>query len=295
MIMQNVCVDMKAKIYLHIGIGKTGTTSIQDYLFSNRFKLKENGVLYPVVGLRGTGHHDLAKLDNKWIGEKEQFLYRNLIKEIDSSGCHKIIISSENFVFLKENYVKEIAWFFKNYDVKLIFYVRNQVPLIQSTFLEWQKVDKNYLETIEKFFVVHHDGFDFLQRVKFYIVAFGKENIITRVFDKRNIGKDVKADFLRLIGVGVDISNGNENSNTSLLTEFSKIVSLIDNVGIDSGVRRLIINELLSISNKFRPLSTSCLIDTKLRNRIIECYKKSNNSFADIFLDDCQKRMLLEV
>ena len=293
--MQNVCVDMKAKIYLHIGIGKTGTTSIQDYLFSNRFELKEKGILYPEVGLRGTGRHDLAKLDNKRIGEKEQSLYRKLIEEIDSSGCHKIIISSENFAFLKEDYVKEVAWFFKSYDVKLIFYVRNQVPLIQSTFLEWQKVNKNYLETIEKFFTVHHDGFDFLQRVKFYIEAFDKENIITRVFDKRNIGKDVRADFSRLIGIGVDISKANEDSNTSLLTEFSKIVSLIDKAGIDSSGRRLIINGLLAISNKFRPLSTSCLIDTKLKNRIIKRYKKSNNFFADKFLDDYQKRMLLEV
>lgn len=37
------------RIILHIGTGKTGTSSIQESLFRAREKLLENGILYPDI------------------------------------------------------------------------------------------------------------------------------------------------------------------------------------------------------------------------------------------------------
>lgn len=34
--------------YVHIGLPKTGTTSIQEFLFANHAQLKQQGYLYPV-------------------------------------------------------------------------------------------------------------------------------------------------------------------------------------------------------------------------------------------------------
>ena len=36
-------------LYIHIGTPKTGTTSIQNFCGLNREKLKEQGVLYPIM------------------------------------------------------------------------------------------------------------------------------------------------------------------------------------------------------------------------------------------------------
>ena len=39
--------NKKKTIYLHIGVSKTGTTSIQRFLYKNRELLKDKGILYP--------------------------------------------------------------------------------------------------------------------------------------------------------------------------------------------------------------------------------------------------------
>ena len=48
-------------LYLHIGLPKTGTTSIQNYLFENREALMQRGVCYPKP-LASVGHHAEALL-----------------------------------------------------------------------------------------------------------------------------------------------------------------------------------------------------------------------------------------
>ncbi|HEX5860251.1 MAG TPA: hypothetical protein VFY58_00315, partial [Nocardioides sp.] len=39
--------DQRRAVVLHIGMGKTGTTSIQGWLHRNRERLAERGILYP--------------------------------------------------------------------------------------------------------------------------------------------------------------------------------------------------------------------------------------------------------
>jgi hypothetical protein len=38
---------MKKQIYIHIGIGKTGTSSIRKLLQINKFELSKYGIFYP--------------------------------------------------------------------------------------------------------------------------------------------------------------------------------------------------------------------------------------------------------
>ncbi|WP_322867755.1 hypothetical protein U5922_017000 [Aquicoccus sp. G2-2] len=47
-----------ARLILHIGLHKTGTTTIQDMFHANRRLLAEHGLIYPKLG-RHTGHHGL--------------------------------------------------------------------------------------------------------------------------------------------------------------------------------------------------------------------------------------------
>ncbi len=62
-------------VYLHIGIPKTGTTSIQSFLFNNRDQLLEAGILYPLTRrseqcLTGAyGHHKLSDSIMRQINE----------------------------------------------------------------------------------------------------------------------------------------------------------------------------------------------------------------------------------
>ena len=42
-------------VYLHIGMPKTGSTSLQKFLFANRIQLLEEGYLYPITDTKKIG------------------------------------------------------------------------------------------------------------------------------------------------------------------------------------------------------------------------------------------------
>jgi hypothetical protein len=124
---------MKRKIFLHIGFGKTGTTSIQKTLLENRYALLNKGVLYPSTGIVDGAHRGLFPLNHN---ELDVGIFSELISEIEKSESEKVVLSSENMSFLNESYVEKISGCFENFDVRVIFYVRNQVSLIESSFLQ---------------------------------------------------------------------------------------------------------------------------------------------------------------
>ncbi len=103
---------MKRKCLLHIGLEKTGTSSIQHALTHTRDALLRQGVLYPAsLGLYGNVHMtiyaqdddkpSLAKsakglADSAAVQQFRSLLKRNFSYELQKSGCDTVIISDEN-------------------------------------------------------------------------------------------------------------------------------------------------------------------------------------------------------
>jgi capsular polysaccharide export protein len=85
---------MKPSLILHIGTTKTGSTSLQNFLFSNRARLLEKGILFPEAGFRvleddkipTSGHSDLFYRQN---------LLKDLAKEIEDNSSMAVLISTE--------------------------------------------------------------------------------------------------------------------------------------------------------------------------------------------------------
>ncbi|MGV6852729.1 MAG: hypothetical protein ACWA5R_11220, partial [bacterium] len=50
------------KVILHIGTPKTGTSSIQRWLYQHSETLLELGILYPRTGRQGVAHHLIARV-----------------------------------------------------------------------------------------------------------------------------------------------------------------------------------------------------------------------------------------
>ncbi len=153
---------MKKTIYIHVGFGKTGTSAIQKVFFQNREQLKSIGCLYPITGEIFTAHYNLSVLGEEEMDTKTINLYEKLLVEIKNSNCNIIVLSSEQFIFLKELYVKQISEFLKDFDVKIIFYIREQIKLIESTYLQWLKAgSKPFYKNIYEFYSQHKDSFNF--------------------------------------------------------------------------------------------------------------------------------------
>jgi hypothetical protein len=135
---------VERKLYLHIGLHKTGTTTIQKGLWENRKVLDEHGFYIPEKGRPYTdqaGHHNIAAefgldaLYNSVHGGIDE-----VIKEISESKQENCILSSENFssVFMEEanairffNYIRP---FFK--EVTTIIYLRNPAKAVESLYAQ---------------------------------------------------------------------------------------------------------------------------------------------------------------
>ncbi|MDM8546314.1 hypothetical protein QUF61_07450 [Candidatus Venteria ishoeyi] len=285
---------MKQKIFLHIGFGKTGTSAIQGMLVNNFFQLKNDGILYPKIGMLGAGHHLLAKLESTSFNEEIESLYKMLIEEIEKSYCENTILSSEYFCFCQPSYIQAMADTLRNFDVKIVFYIREQTKLIESAFLQWVKAGHNYQGNIKNFYQLHRNSFDFQARIQPWVEYFSESAIIARLFDKKIVGKDVCSDFNQLLSLKPNIGNyESPQVNPSLLAEFFNIVALLDKLNLDKDDRESLMQELLQLSQTFKPCASLSLIDQQLEKDIKMHFKASNQAFSQHFLSHNETQLLL--
>jgi hypothetical protein len=287
---------MKKTIYLHIGIGKTGTTSIQLNLLNNYNKLLKMNILYPETGITHFGHHLLAHLGAEKMTKEIHIRYKNLIKEIETANCDNIIISSENFIYMKPEYIKEISEYFSEYNVKIIFYIRKQLELFESTYLEWLKVGKEHYGSVPDFFNMHKNSFDFSYKILPWEKYFNKKSFIVRLFDKRIIGNDINADFFNIVDININkIDITLTDTNPSLKSNYVELVHALDNISsIRVEERREIIECLLKLSIKYKATAPKHFLTPELIDEIEYFYKDSNIKFAAKYLTTQEKLLLIE-
>ncbi|AKF25716.1 hypothetical protein YH65_10210 [Sulfurovum lithotrophicum] len=146
----------KKHLFLHIGTEKTGTTSIQSTLRHNEIILKAHSILFPSSPLLGGNYSGfvysflepeemITVLKQAGAGEYEgvfrdnpHFILDTLSKQIRSSECQTVIISSEllhSRITTDEEIKKIKAWAEKEFDeITVVCYLRRQVDMMISAF-----------------------------------------------------------------------------------------------------------------------------------------------------------------
>jgi hypothetical protein len=126
---------MAKRIILHIGMPKTGTTSLQRAFFSSTQILRARGIAYAIEGLqRGIGHHDLIEA----VAERNAKVVDRYFEEAKArhDAAEQILISSEGMCKLRGD---ELIWWrdclnrhFGNPDFAIWLFARRQSALIPS-------------------------------------------------------------------------------------------------------------------------------------------------------------------
>ena len=136
------------KVLLHIGTGKTGSSSIQKTLSRNRAALKSLGISYPKYG-HPTNHEELnipikgdkgpRAIRERFKREEEDFeSYRQrLLEEFlgDLNSNSDSIISAEHLYTLNQERINFLKQQFEKCGidrVKVIIYLREPVSLYKS-------------------------------------------------------------------------------------------------------------------------------------------------------------------
>ena len=131
-------------IVLHIGVHKTGSTSLQATLDAARKALQSHDVLYPATG-QGAAHHQAAwAVTGRTFGFGEEArkpdakAWSRLVKESRKYN-HRVIISSEFFGRMRAARVRELADRLGPDRLHVFFAVRPLVDLLPSSWQQYLK------------------------------------------------------------------------------------------------------------------------------------------------------------
>ncbi|MFI3300974.1 MAG: hypothetical protein R3Y28_06090 [Candidatus Gastranaerophilales bacterium] len=284
--------DNNKTIYLHIGLQKTGTTTLQAFFYKNNDLFTQHGVFYPIlepskldierleainVDLSITNlqvkQFDKAFLldltSNSFIEEFE----KDFLEKIRATNCKKILLSEESFYEPKwtkstlEPFVDYLLK--KDFEIKIIVYVR---PIADWVCSRWQQRGKNTLASLKN--IIDSKEIEQIFDIKLLVKKMGKENVIIKPFEKCQWKNgSLIEDFLDIMDIELtddfDLSAGDKNIGVGRnhLELFKIIYSLSPNITqqfkkkiIDSApkerklIETLTDEEILKIYHKFSPI-----------------------------------------
>lgn len=207
------------RIIVHVGLHKTGTTSIQAFLHRNRDTLKElnidvyEGLFIPsnhvelhCAAMRINRDSPYKLLHNLKIDEDFRKKIKNHISEyIKSSTCECIVFSSEGLSYLYyADELKRLRSYLPKGRIEIVIYIRNAQDYLRSY--------KNQLRNTPVPSVIEKDSFaytesdswllDFETRISKFVDIFGEENVTILNYDEEvQQSQNIIPSFIRILGV----------------------------------------------------------------------------------------------
>lgn len=238
---------MSNTLLIHIGMPKTGTSTLQKFLFINRKKLEEYGWSYPIlsddeIGIQeyagiescGNGYHIFKDWVSSDIKSKWDKGMESAIKRLKYEN---VIISSEHSYSDADKFIADAKKKYEN--VKVIVYLRRQDRAIESLYNQLIKNGDEY-NVFKKFIISNAVPENFLEytlKLDQISQIIGKENLIIRIYEKQQlIGNDIVTDFLSIIRIPLNWNDWNriEPVNPALkgnYLEINRLINSIQNVG----------------------------------------------------------------
>ena len=196
------------RAFIHIGLAKTGTKSIQFALAQRRSKLSQAGWVFPLEGTSSNrgGHHGLA-----WHLQGASHQHPALRRfDVCSFRCaiaaaagQNIVISSEELSLLRdESAIRSLLSLFPTHEVYVVAYVREQAELLNSLYVETLEL-LDCLETVGGFVArdLSVDGQNYQRIFRVWRNLLGRR-LVVRPFDPDELrGGDVVKDFAALLEI----------------------------------------------------------------------------------------------
>lgn len=307
-------------LYLHIGVGKAGSTTIQNFLKSNYSRLSPYVDQLETFGIgeawriAAASRTDLSY--NYWVKksktytqqEYDHFLdvfWESVSAEVRSSKASHFVASSEHIfsqygfeadkiMILRERLVKIFG------EVRIIFYCRPQVSWAKSFYSQIIKGPTSGTITYDQFvdeFDVHSYHWNYYKGLSLWANAFGDENIVARVFHRDNfVNGDLIYDFLSTLGlVDLDVqfepppADSNVSPKPKRIEIIRKINTFRSSPILKGGAeiaKRIILNDLMKwIDNSSVPFPQHRDAD------ILKQIDVGNRAFNDRFLSGSEMKL----
>jgi hypothetical protein len=239
---------MTKKIFVHIGMHKTGSTSIQDMMYRNISLLKKHGISYPSLhSNHGRFLTEMFRLEpkNKKLSKQCSRYFDSLNAELSNPSITKIIFSAEILsIFNKEKLSRFYNWLSQfSTNIAIICCTRNPIDWYNSRTQQMLKARKKDLNALCESLCTN--GTRSYSSLKAHLELFGKENMILYDFDKHKHHLCEK--FLSCCAI-----------SPKLIHNILKHPPLVQNISL-SHEGALILSSL----NKLKPKNTKRITDTK--------------------------------
>jgi hypothetical protein len=195
-------------IFLHVGLLKTGTTSIQHVLSANAARLAETGFIYPASGRGRYGpdaHHNLAyELGAKFrdLGrfEEAQGGWNDCLSELKRSNAQHAIISSEAFSLLRSEEIKRLAEQLQDHSVTPVLYLRRQDQWLHSHYLQLLRFARTAFDA-DSYICSGLRDVSHREVISMWRGAFGNSNVKTFLYQPDSIGPNAVLHFTAFCGI----------------------------------------------------------------------------------------------
>jgi len=173
--------------YIHIGMWKTGTSTLQNFMDTNRDLLESQGVYYPPHAKRKEQH----------VGILEKDSLPKVLKHAREKGCPKIVVIEESLATSSSpEKVKDIKNRIGDIPATIILYVRRYDSHVESGYIQHLKVA--YLsQPFEQWLEEWPDMG--LTVAECWGKEFGTENIRVRPFGPQSLRHGLVDDFMACI------------------------------------------------------------------------------------------------
>lgn len=206
-------------VYLHVGAPKTGTTTLQYFLYENRNVLEEKGICYPDfqfpfpgIAFNRNAHFLIQRVydhKKKRMRQEEKQIFETGFQKLEEflENHDTVVLSEESIWNEKEMTTKKFEKIRKklsdmNATLKVIVYLRRQDLLMPSY---WAQLVKSRLTLSFEEFISSGSykryRVDYAKRLEEISTAIGKENVIVRVYEKQQFegsNHTLISDFLHL-------------------------------------------------------------------------------------------------
>ena len=285
---------------LHIGVPKTGSTALQQFLSVNAAVLARAGWSYPDVSRRGWGHHDLAFLlgDGYPDWAKPQPRGLDELAADLATACRDsigVILSSENFYLFADPLRTRdllVRSGLHPGSIRIIVYLRRQDDMHLSWYNQAVKA-QGYAGTLEESIRATAGTWDYAARLEPWQAAFGGDNLVIRVYPSRHCddgpqGFDVRRDFLTAAGIDpTEFKFGVAAPNVRLNRDLLEFQRLINRLPLPAVAKRAYHRELMALTTATdgSPLfADQPLLDAAGRRELLERHGPGNTALARRYL-----------
>lgn len=207
------------QVIFHIGLAKTGTTAIQNFLLRNTRALNRKGIAYPLAGRireNHSAHHAISwafledvphTLPEPHYSAQYNFdEYSALIKgEMHAIGAHTAIISSENFGVpqVSISHLRKIQDNWPEANVVILMYFRRQSDMALSHYAQRARTFRRLrIGPRELLRSSSGEPYGLNNKVKHFEEVFGADNVFVHWYE--DVRHDLLEPFRQIIGFDMD-------------------------------------------------------------------------------------------